>query len=76
VPYKESRWFEFYRNVANHLLHGEELAIKPEQARRVIAIMEYSERSAKQGGKALSIPYESVLKLTMPLAPANVRAGV
>jgi predicted dehydrogenase len=76
VPYKESRWFEFYRNVANHLLHGKELAIKPEQARRVIAIMEYAERSAKQGGKALSIPYESVLKLTMPLAPANVRAGV
>ncbi len=58
VPYKESRWFEFYRNVANHLLHGEELVIKPEQARRVIAIMEYAERSAKQGGKALPIPYE------------------
>jgi len=39
-------------------LHGEELAIKPEQARRVIAIMEYAERSAKQGSKALSLPYE------------------
>jgi len=58
VPYKQSRWFEFYRNVANHLLHGEELVIKPEQARRVIAIMEYAERSAKQGGKALALPYE------------------
>ncbi|MCX7967935.1 MAG: Gfo/Idh/MocA family oxidoreductase [Armatimonadetes bacterium] len=58
VPYKQSRWFEFYRNVANHLLRGEELAIKPEQARRVIAIMEYAERSAKQGGKALALPYE------------------
>lgn len=58
MPYKESRWFEFYRNGVNHLLHGEELVIKPEQARRVIAVMEYAERSAKQGGKALSLPYE------------------
>ncbi len=58
MPYKQSQWFEFYRNVVNHLLHGEELVIKPEQARRVIAIMEYAERSAKQGGKALALPYE------------------
>ncbi|MCX7642756.1 MAG: Gfo/Idh/MocA family oxidoreductase [Armatimonadetes bacterium] len=58
VPYKQSRWSEFYRNVANHLLRGEELVIKPEQARRVIAVMEYAERSAKRGGKALALPYE------------------
>lgn len=58
VPYKQSTWGEFYRNVANHLLHGEELVIKPEQARRVIAIMETAEKSAKQGGKALPVPYE------------------
>jgi Predicted dehydrogenases and related proteins len=59
VPYRQSAWHEFYRNVANHLLHGEELVIKPEQARRVIAIMEYAERSARQGGKALALPYET-----------------
>lgn len=60
IPYKESRWFEFYRNVANHLLHGEELAIKPEKARNVITVMEYAYRSAKRGGKALPLPYERV----------------
>ena len=59
VPYRQSAWHEFYRNVVNHLLHGEELVIKPEQARRVIAIMEYAERSARQGGKALALPYET-----------------
>lgn len=58
VPYKESRWFEFYRNVVNHLVYGEELIIKPEQAMRVVAIMEYAERSAKQEGKALALPCE------------------
>ncbi len=59
VPYRRSTWSEFYRNVVNHLLQGEELVIKPEQAMRVIAIMEYAERSAKQGGKALTLPTES-----------------
>ncbi len=58
IPYKQSRWFEFYRNVANHLLYGEPLIIRPEQARRVIAIMEFANRSAKQGGKPLPLPYE------------------
>ncbi|MCS7191444.1 MAG: Gfo/Idh/MocA family oxidoreductase [Armatimonadetes bacterium] len=56
IPYRQSNWHEFYRNIANHLLHGEELAIKPEQAMKVIAVMEYAERSAKSGGKALSLP--------------------
>ncbi len=58
LPYKTSNWAAFYQNVAAHLLHGEPLAIAPDQARRVIAIMEYAERSARQGGKALALPYE------------------
>lgn len=59
VPYRQSAWHDFYCNVAKHLLHGEELVIKPEQAQRVIAIMEYAERSARQGGKGLALPYET-----------------
>ncbi len=58
VPYKQGAWGEFYRNVSAHLLLGEGLVIKPQQARRVIAIMETAEKSAKQGGKALPVPYE------------------
>ena len=40
---------EYYRNVADHLLMGEELAVKPEQARRVIGVIEAAQLSAQQG---------------------------
>ncbi len=40
---------EYYRNVADHLLLGEELAVKPEQARRVIGVIEAAQLSARQG---------------------------
>jgi scyllo-inositol 2-dehydrogenase (NADP+) len=42
-------WGEYYRNIADHLLFGEELLVKPEQSRRVIAIFEAAERSAQTG---------------------------
>ncbi len=40
---------EYYRNVADHLLMGEELAVKPEQARRVIGVIEAAQFSSQQG---------------------------
>jgi scyllo-inositol 2-dehydrogenase (NADP+) len=40
---------QYYRNVADHLLLGEELLVKPEQARRVIAVIEAAEQSSKLG---------------------------
>ncbi|HEY3416353.1 MAG TPA: ThuA domain-containing protein, partial [Armatimonadota bacterium] len=40
---------QYYRNVADHLLMGEELAVKPEQARRVIGIFDAVQRSADTG---------------------------
>ncbi|MHB0859387.1 MAG: Gfo/Idh/MocA family protein [Anaerolineae bacterium] len=40
---------EYYRNVADHLLMGEELAVTPEQARRVIGIIDAAQRSAELG---------------------------
>lgn len=57
IPYKESQWIAYYQNIAGHLLRGEELAVKPEEARRVIAIMETAERSS-QVGKTLPVPHE------------------
>jgi len=39
----------YYRNVADHLLMGEELLVKPEQARRVIGVIEAAQRSAQSG---------------------------
>ncbi|HOS44791.1 MAG TPA: ThuA domain-containing protein, partial [Armatimonadota bacterium] len=40
---------EYYRNVADHLLMGEELIVTPEQARRVIGVIEAARRSSELG---------------------------
>jgi scyllo-inositol 2-dehydrogenase (NADP+) len=40
-------WSEYYRNIAGVLLHGEELAVKPEQARQVIRVIEAALQSAE-----------------------------
>lgn len=44
---------EYYRNVADHLLLGEALAVTPEQARRVIGVIEAAQLSSQQG---VSVP--------------------
>ena len=49
VPWMQTAWDEFYPNVADHLLLGDELVIKPQQARRVIGVIEYAERSSLSG---------------------------
>ncbi|MDD3726301.1 MAG: ThuA domain-containing protein [Candidatus Ratteibacteria bacterium] len=43
-------WRQYYRNIADHLLMGEELIVKPEQARRVIAVIEECEKTSKEKG--------------------------
>ncbi len=49
---------EYYHNIADHLMLGDELMIKPEEARRIISVIEYAERSSK-AGKAMPIPGEA-----------------
>jgi predicted dehydrogenase len=49
VPYHKSNWQAYYDNIAAHLMHGAELDVKPEQARRIIAILEAADRSARYG---------------------------
>jgi scyllo-inositol 2-dehydrogenase (NADP+) len=41
-------WKQFYRNVADHLIEGKELAVKPEEARRVVAVAETALKSASE----------------------------
>ena len=53
-----SDWPAYYRNIANHLLMGEPLAVTPQQARRVTGVLELAERSSNQGGTPLSLPGE------------------
>ncbi len=47
--------FAFHRNLANHILLGEPLAVPPEQSRRNIAVMEAAKQSAEQGGKTIDL---------------------
>lgn len=48
---------EYYRNIADHLLMGEELIVKPEQSRRVIGVIEAAEQSSKSG--KIVVPFEN-----------------
>ena len=50
-------WAEYYRNIADHLLMGEPLAVTAEEAREVIAVIETAERSAAEG-RSLPLPKE------------------
>ncbi|HOZ49361.1 MAG TPA: ThuA domain-containing protein [Candidatus Hydrogenedentes bacterium] len=49
IPYKESDWHAYYRNVTDHLMLGEPLVVTPESSRRVIAVLEAAEQSSLQG---------------------------
>ncbi len=42
-------WTDYYRNIANHLLRGAELLVKPEESRNGVRIIEAAQRSAKSG---------------------------
>lgn len=57
IPYKRGEWNAYYRNIADHLLRGSELVVKPEEARRVIAVIELAGKSAQQG-KFIDFPQE------------------
>ena len=47
IKNKETNWAEFYRRIGTHLLKGAALGVKPEQAARVIGIIEAAEKSSK-----------------------------
>lgn len=49
VPFLKDTWWDFYRNVSDHLNRGGQLTVKAEEGRRVVAVMETAERSMKKG---------------------------
>ena len=57
VPVMEGQWDAYYYNIADHLLAGEPLAVTPESARRVIAVLSLAER-ASETGQPQPVPYE------------------
>jgi hypothetical protein len=42
-------WKSFYRNIADVLVDGSELAVKPEEVRRVVAVLEAVAESVRTG---------------------------
>jgi predicted dehydrogenase/type 1 glutamine amidotransferase len=57
VPYLQPEPYAYYRNIAEHLLCGAPLAVTPESARRVIAVLEGAEMSSKCG-MPVEVPHE------------------
>ncbi len=47
--------FPFHANLADHLLLGEELAVKPEGARNVVAVLDAAQRSLEAGGRVVEL---------------------
>lgn len=45
----------FHRNLADHLLLGETLAVRPEQSRDVVAVLEAGHRSGAAGGELIEL---------------------
>lgn len=45
----------FHRNLADHLLLGESLAVEPEQSRDVVAVLEAAHRSGNEGGSLIEL---------------------
>lgn len=46
----------FHRNLANHLLLGEPLAVRPEQSRDVVSVLEAAHHSGANGGELIELP--------------------
>ncbi|WP_274381431.1 Gfo/Idh/MocA family protein [Paenibacillus mesophilus] len=57
VDFLSAQHHRYYENIADHLLNGVELVVKPEEARRVIAIIETTGISA-EAGKELRPAFE------------------
>jgi scyllo-inositol 2-dehydrogenase (NADP+) len=58
VKYRDSNWDGYYQNISDHLNRGRDLVVKPEEARRVIAVMETAEKSWRNGSTMERVPYE------------------
>jgi predicted dehydrogenase len=57
VPCKESRWPDYYANIADHLLRGKALLVRPEESRRAIGVIESIAKSARLK-KSIPVPYK------------------
>lgn len=45
----------FHQNLANHLILGESLAVRPQESREVVAVLEAAHRSGAEGGTLVDV---------------------
>jgi predicted dehydrogenase len=55
APPAPSPGWGFHRNLADHLLLGEPLSVRPEQSRDVVAVLEAGHRSGSNGGELIEL---------------------
>ena len=53
-PAPDQGW-GFHRNLADHILLGEPLAVRPEQSRDVVAVLEAAHQSGAEGGSLIEL---------------------
>ncbi len=56
IPTAPHPGWGFHRNLADHLLLGEDLAVAPEQSRDVVEVLEAAHRSGHEGGSVIDLP--------------------
>ena len=56
LPYKDSDWSTYYRDLADHLLRGAPVPVSAEQGRRVITVLQTAEKSSASGHSE-PVPY-------------------
>ena len=55
LPVAPEQRFAFHRNLADHLLLGEPLAVTAASVRTVVAVLEASQRSSDEGGRVIEL---------------------
>ena len=58
IPYDESNWPDYYRDLAGHILHNKPVPVSGEEGRRVVAVLQAAERSWTTG-QSQPVQYES-----------------
>jgi scyllo-inositol 2-dehydrogenase (NADP+) len=58
VPFAKPQWEAYYRNIADHLHRGKKLLVPPEEARRVIGVIEAADVSSQEGSQPVAVPHE------------------
>lgn len=55
IPLPPVQPFAFHRNLADHLLLGDPLAVTPESSREVVGVLEAATHSASEGGRSVDV---------------------